>query len=232
MARLQTFLSKHLQNKKESEMMPSTAETYHHFWSGNKYNQVTGNLQGEICQVIKVDKNFKNASSITLLNSLCDISHGNSASIFASLSLTDTSKDDLNNKIHQQSHQLKEAAGLCVRGMTPDNAMTLSEIFETSSVSLLTNETVNKNDEFIYTCQCHENYGYENCTAVDSPNINGISAGNTYCQTVDQVSLNAGDDSNIIFIDHVVFGRPKFWTTDPLNVVMKLLFILSGSHSS
>ena len=75
--------------------------------------------------------------------------------------------------------------------------------------------------ELIYTCQCHENYGYENCTKVTDPNINGISAGSTYCQTVDTVSLDAGDGLHIIFLDHVVFGKPKLGTTDfsPLNVV-------------
>ena len=211
MERLQMFISS-LQNRKEEsdKLQTVTTQAYYYFWSGNKINQVHENVEREFCQVIKIGKTLNNANSITLLDSLCDISGGYSAV---------NVKDDLNNKIYQQTYQLNEASGLCVKGMTPDNALTLSEILE--GPLLTARKSAAEEPELIYTCQCHENYGYENCTKVTDPNINGINAGSTYCQTVDTVSLDAGDGLHIIFLDHVVFGKPKLGTTDfsPLNVV-------------
>ena len=211
MARLQMFISS-LQNRKEEsdKLQTVTTQAYYYFWSGNKINQVHENVEREFCQVIKIGKTLNNANSITLLDSLCDISGGYSAV---------NVKDDLNNKIYQPTYQLNEASGLCVKGMTPDNALTLSEILE--GPLLTARKSAAEEPELIYTCQCHENYGYENCTKVTDPNINGINAGSTYCQTVDTVSLDAGDGQHIIFLDHVVFGKPKLGTTDfsPLNVV-------------
>ena len=211
MARLQMFISS-LQNRKEEsdKLQTVTTQAYYYFWSGNKINQVHENVEREFCQVIKIGKTLNNASSITLLDSLCDISGGYSAV---------NVKDDLNNKIYQQTYQLNEASGLCVKGMTPDNTLILSEILE--GQLLTARKSAAEEPELIYTCQCHENYGYENCTKVTDPNINGINAGSTYCQTVDTVSLDAGDGQHIIFLDHVVFGKPKLGTTDfsPLNVV-------------
>ena len=211
MARLQMFISS-LQNRKEEsdKLQTVTTQAYYYFWSGNKINQVHENVEREFCQVIKIGKTLNNASSITLLNSLCDISGGYSAV---------NVKDDLNNKIYQPTYQLNEASGLCVKGMTPDNTLILSEILE--GQLLTARKSAAEEPELIYTCQCHENYGYENCTKVTDPNINGINAGSTYCQTVDTVSLDAGGGQHIIFLDHVVFGKPKLGTTDfgPLNVV-------------
>ena len=216
MARLQMFISS-LQNRKEEsdKLQTVTTQAYYYFWSGNKINQVHENVEREFCQVIKIGKTLNNANSITLLDSLCDISGGYSAV---------NVKDDLNNKIYQPTYQLNEASGLCVKGMTPDNALTLSEILE--GPLLTARKSAAEEPELIYTCQCHENYGYENCTKVTDPNINGINAGSTYCQTVDTVSLDAGDGQHIIFLDHVVFGKPKLGTTDfgPLNVV-RIIFI-------
>jgi len=222
MARLQKLISKLLQNNKESDKLLTNKEPFHYFWSGNKYNQFTDNIQGEFCQVIKIDKNLEDASGITLLNSLCDISDGYTASILSSLSTSDRLKDDLSNKIYQQSHQLTEAAGICVKGMSPDNTQTLSEILKTSSTSMLSNDSIPVEEEFIYTCQCNETYGYENCSLVKEDPIEGVNAGSTYCQMVDDVSMTAKGESHIIFIDHVVYGKPKFWTKDPLNVVSKI----------
>ena len=216
MARLQMFISS-LQNRKEEsdKLQTVTTQAHYYFWSGTKINQVHENVEREFCQVIKIGKTLNNANSITLLDSLCDISGGYSAV---------NVKDDLNNKIYQQTYQLNEASGLCVKGMTPDNALTLSEILE--GPLLTARKSAAEEPELIYTCQCHENYGYENCTKVTDPNINGINAGSTYCQTVDTVSLDAGDGQHIIFLDHVVFGKPKLGTTDfgPLNVV-RIIFI-------
>ena len=216
MARLQMFISS-LQNRKEEsdKLQTVTTQAYYYFWSGNKINQVHENVEREFCQVIKIGKTLNNASSITLLDSLCDISGGYSAV---------NVKDDLNNKIYQPTYQLNEASGLCVKGMTPDNTLILSEILE--GQLLTARKSAAEEPELIYTCQCHENYGYENCTKVTDPNINGINAGSTYCQTVDTVSLDAGDGQHIIFLDHVVFGKPKLGTTDfgPLNVV-RIIFI-------
>ena len=228
MARLRKFIEKHLQTNKESESELNKSENFYYFWSGHKYNHFTDNIQSEYCQVIKIDKKLRDANSITVLKSLCDISEGYSASILASINETaEYFKDDLTNKIYQQSHQLKKAYGLCVKGMTPDHALTLSEIFESSSVSMLSNEEVgDKEDEgMIYTCQCDENYGYENCSVVTDPNINGISAGNAYCMTDKTVQLKAYDEEHIIFVDHVVYGRPKFWKPDPLNIVSEILIL-------
>ena len=211
MERLQMFISS-LQNRKEEsdKLQTVTTQAYYYFWSGNKINQVHENVEREFCQVIKIGKTLNNANSITLLDSLCDISGGYSAV---------NVKDDLNNKIYQPTYQLNEASGLCVKGMTPDNTLILSEILE--GQLLTARKSAAEEPELIYTCQCHENYGYENCTKVTDPNINGINAGSTYCQTVDTVSLDAGDGQHIIFLDHVVFGKPKLGTTDfgPLNVV-------------
>ena len=107
--------------------------------------------------------------------------------------------------------------------MLPDNAQTLSEILETPTTLTLSNESTPQEEEFIYTCQCNESYGYENCTVVTDDPINGVTAGSTYCQKIDEVSMSAGnDESYILFIDHVVYGKPKFWTKDPLNVVSKM----------
>ena len=216
MARLQMFISS-LQNRKEEsdKLQTVTTQAYYYFWSGNKINQVHENVEREFCQVIKIGKTLNNASSITLLDSLCDISGGYSAV---------NVKDDLNNKIYQPTYQLNEASGLCVKGMTPDNTLILSEILD--GQLLTARKSAAEEPELIYTCQCHENYGYENCTKVTDPNINGINAGSTYCQTVDTVSLDAGDGQHIIFLDHVVFGKPKLGTTDfgPLNVV-RIIFI-------
>ena len=212
MARLQMFISS-LQNRKEEsdELQTGLTQTYYYFWSSNKINQVHENVEKQFCQVIKIGKTLNNASSITLLNSLCDISGVYSTSILSDTEQSiesdyDNVKDDLNYKIYQQGYHLNEVPGLCIKGMTSDNTLTKSAAEE---------------PELIYTCQCHENYGYENCTKVTDPNINGISAGSTYCQTVDTVSLDAGDGLHIIFLDHVVFGKPKLGTTDfsPLNVV-------------
>lgn len=212
MARLQMFISS-LQNRKEEsdKLQTVTTQAYYYFWSGNKINQVHENVEREFCQVIKIGKTLNNASSITLLNSLCDISGVYSTSILSDTEQSiesnyDNVKDDLNYKIYQQGYHLNEVPGLCIKGMTSDITLTKSAAEE---------------PELIYTCQCHENYGYENCTKVTDPNINGISAGSTYCQTVDTVSLDAGDGQHIIFLDHVVFGKPKLGTTDfsPLNVV-------------
>lgn len=226
MARLRKFMEKHLQNNQESESELNKSENFYYFWSGNKYNHFTDHIQSEFCQVIKIEKNLQDANSITILKSLCDISEGYSASLLASINETaDYFKDDLTNQIYQQSHQLKEAYGLCVRGMTPDHALTLSEIFESSSMSTLSSDGVEdkEDEEMIYTCQCDENYGYENCSAVTDPHINGISAGNTYCMTDKTVHLDAKDEEHIIFVDHVVYGRPKFWKPDPLNIVSNSL---------
>ena len=220
MARLQKLISKLLQNNKESDKLLTNTEPFYYFWSGNKHNQFTDNIQGEFCQVIKIDKKLEDASGITLLNSLCDISDGDTASTPSSQSTPDRFKDDLSNKIYHQSHQLTEAAGICVKGMSPDNAQTLSEILEASSTLKLSNDSTPVEEEFIYTCQCKEGYGYENCSVVEDDPINGVNAGSTYCQKIDQVVMSAGiDESYIMFIDHVVYGKPKLWTKDPLNVV-------------
>ena len=60
-----------------------------------------------------------------------------------------------------------------------------------------------------YTCQCPENYGYENCTYTDQ--IEGsIQFGYTYCvKTPDEVELKSASDSlPLIFIDHAAYGKP------------------------
>ena len=223
MARLRSFMDDHLQNNKESETELNKSENFYYFWSGNKYNHFTENIQSEFCQVIKIDKELHDVSSITVLKSLCDISEDYSTSLIATINETvDYFKDDLTNKVFHQSHQLKEVYGLCVRGMTPDHALTLSEAFDLSSTSVSLNEDViidTGGEEMIYTCQCDPNYGYENCTEVKEDPISGINAGNTYCMTNKDVVLGREHEDHIIFIDHVVYGKPKYWAKDPLNVV-------------
>ena len=224
MARLRTFMDDHLQNNNESDTELNKSEKFYYFWSGNKYDHFTENIQSEFCQVIKIDKEFKDKNSITILKSLCDISEDYSTSLLATINETaDYFKDDLTNKVFHQSHQLQEAYGLCVKGMTPDHALTLSEVFDLSSKPVLSNDDKPidaEGEDMIYTCQCKPHYGYENCTEVKDTPINGISAGHTYCMTKDQVNLPITDDSQyIIFIDHVVYGRPKFWNKDPVNIV-------------
>ena len=231
MARLRSFMNDHLQNNKESETELNTYENFYYFWSGNKYNHFTDNIQSEFCQVIKIDRDLQDISSVTMLKSLCDISEDYSSSLLATINETaEYFKDDLTNKVYQQSHQLKEAYGLCVKGMAPDHALTLSEIFDLSSSSVSLNADIDpytSADEMIYTCQCDEGYGYENCTEVQATPINGVSAGNTYCMTEERVQLDATgggtDERFIIFVDHVVYGRPKFWKADPLNIVSKIV---------
>ncbi len=45
---------------------------------------------------------------------------------------------------------------------------------------------------------------------MDDPSVT-ISAGTTYCQSKNKdVTLESGSDTNIIFIDHVAYGRPFF----------------------
>ena len=223
MAQLRKYISKNLQKNKESDTQYSKTETLYYFWSGNKYNQVIENIQGEFCQVIKVSVQFEVTSNITILNSLCDISGSYSASIIKTLSSSGNFNDDLSNKIYQQTNQLTEALGLCVKRMELNqDPLPPSEIVSKSSMLLLKEHgvAIEEEEEFIYTCQCNENYGYENCTPADPP-INGINAGNVYCQIVDHILLDSADKSHIIFIDHAVFGRPMFWAKDPQNVVNK-----------
>ena len=230
MARLRTFMDDHLQNNNESDTELNIPEKSYYFWSGSKYNHFTENIQSEFCQVIKIDKEFKDENSITILKSLCDISEDYSTSLLAMINETaDYFKDDLTDRVFHQSHRLQEAYGLCVRGMTADHALTLSEVFDLSSAPVLTNDNKPidaEGEDMIYTCQCKPNYGYENCTEVKDIPINGINAGNTYCMTQDQVVLDSTDDSQyIIFMDHVVYGRPKSWSKDPLNIVSLVIVL-------
>ncbi|XP_059081671.1 adhesion G protein-coupled receptor L2-like isoform X2 [Tigriopus californicus] len=71
-----------------------------------------------------------------------------------------------------------------------------------------------KENEFIYTCQCRNNFGYQNCTEMTSGS--GGSAGKTFCQVEKTdtsesiISLNVGTSDKVIIIDHVAYGRPFF----------------------
>ena len=222
---------KHLQNNRRSEEEYLGSETFHYFWSGSKYTQVEENIQGEFCNVIKVKNDVEGGIGITLLNSLCDISGSHSTSILKTIS-SRNSNSDLNNKVYQQVNQLKEAAGLCIKQKQVFSDSRTSRTVEHSSTALsaLSEDGFglpSNEDELIYTCQCKNNYGYENCTEVKEDPINGINAGNSYCQSdVLEISLEQSgiDDSMyIIFIDHAVFGKPLSTAENPLNLVNKIV---------
>ena len=225
MAHLRKYIGKQLQHNEKSDTSFSKAEDTYYFWSGNKYNHVTENIQTEFCQVIKVSAHLEAISNVTLLNSLCDISGSYASSILTTLSSSDNSNQDLSNKIYQQTNQLTEAMGLCVKDVKSNDALSPLETLRNPSriISSEYGGGVEK-EEFIYTCQCNENYGYENCSPAEPP-INSISAGKVYCQTNDQISLSSAEESHIIFIDHAVFGRPKFWSTTDEEFVSKLGFM-------
>ena len=65
----------------------------------------------------------------------------------------------------------------------------------------------------IYTCQCQQGYGYENCT--ETSVISGqIDFGHTYCVDTNElpgelVTIKSGSDlTPLIYIDHASYGRP------------------------
>ena len=64
----------------------------------------------------------------------------------------------------------------------------------------------------MYTCQCKKGYGLENCTKIDEHTVDLINAGVTFCQSHEEyVNMEASPKSSqIIFVDHVAYGRPFF----------------------
>ena len=228
---------------------PAGTETYHYFWSGNKFVQTTDNVQDEYCQVIKVIRstNSDNMININLLDSLCDIgghdyststlsrqqqnyssSHNGSTNIDRNNS---NSTDLISNNIYPQIHQLTEAVGLCstrkmqsnkspsVQTALRDSSSSLHSGFQAASHHQNTMLDSTTEEELIYTCQCNAGYGYENCTKVEEEPIDGIYAGATYCQTSEEILLDPRSEDHIIFIDHAVYGKPQLFSKDPQNLV-------------
>ncbi len=68
-------------------------------------------------------------------------------------------------------------------------------------------------DDFplIYSCQCEQDFGYENCTdTVYDPELS-VQPGITLCQSDNHnVELNSGSSTHIIYVDHVAFGKPFY----------------------
>ena len=62
----------------------------------------------------------------------------------------------------------------------------------------------------IYTCQCPQIFGYENCTKTIYNPADHFNPGTTLCESEnEEIVLQAGTNE-IIFIDHALFGRPFY----------------------
>lgn len=64
---------------------------------------------------------------------------------------------------------------------------------------------------YYFSCQCLEGYGFENCSKVNDGGSGGsLNFGHTFCEknpkTVELIS--ASEKLPLIFVDHVVFGKP------------------------
>ena len=79
----------------------------------------------------------------------------------------------------------------------------------------LTAESDFPDSSTIYTCQCPPTYGYENCTKVTYNPSDPVNPGTTLCESEnEEIVLDSRQDYNgsseIIFIDHALFGRPFY----------------------
>lgn len=62
----------------------------------------------------------------------------------------------------------------------------------------------------IYSCQCDEGFGYENCTDTYGEQSGSVNYGHTYCEVNPKsVELKSGNEQfPLIYIDHAAFGKP------------------------
>lgn len=62
----------------------------------------------------------------------------------------------------------------------------------------------------IYSCQCDEGFGYENCTDTNGQQSGSVNYGHTYCEVnPKKVELTSGNQQYpLIYIDHAAFGKP------------------------
>ena len=70
--------------------------------------------------------------------------------------------------------------------------------------------------EYVYSCQCPKGYGYANCTEVTGVPEGSQDPGFNHCQVQNRnVTIPAPDspglaEDQVLFIDHIAFGRPFF----------------------
>lgn len=73
-----------------------------------------------------------------------------------------------------------------------------------------------KEDQFIYTCQCQNGFGFQNCKNTSSGTDGSVYPGKTFCQvqkgsaSESSFTLNADSPDKVIIIDHVAYGRPFY----------------------
>lgn len=93
--------------------------------------------------------------------------------------------------------------GLCQRNLNNHNQQTADHSIENAADDPSTSQ------HNIYTCQCQEGYGYENCTKT-SENGGQIPFGHTYCVNDNKnVTIDSGSGiTPLIYIDHASYGRP------------------------
>ena len=71
--------------------------------------------------------------------------------------------------------------------------------------------------DFIYSCQCKEDFGYENCTEAGDI-VNSVNPGATYCLQANDNYVSLSGSDMAIFIDHAVYGRPFFLENSLTNI--------------